>query len=803
MGFLRFLPALILSLGIAQSATVPNRFIVELSTEPLADHLARTGGGRSSLLSTAATSHRARIQAEQRQARVLLQQNGASVLEGVDTVANALFVQTTQADPEPWKNLPNVLRVTPVHTVEMLLDRAVVVNRITDAWAQIGGSGNAGLGVKIAILDSGVDITRPALLNSPLAIPPNFPLVNATSDTAFTNNKVIVARSYVSLLPNLDSDNSARDHSGHGTALAAIAAGGASAGPSATITGIAPGAWIGSYKVFGSPGQNDSASDDAILKALDDAVKDGMDVISLSFGSDIASRIGDDLEAQAVERATSAGAIVVIAAGNNGTDANTISTPGTAPDAITVGAQQNDRTFSASAQVAGLSPFLALPGDGPSPSGPVNGLMTDVQSLDGTGLACADLPAGSLSNRIALILRGSCTFEAKLNSAAKAGAAGALIYAAANAPAAIHITVGAAQLPAEMIDNADGVILKKGLAGGSVSTATLTFTLSPVSIDPLRTATFSAAGPNVDSSIKPDLVAVGENYYVATQTFDPAGEMYSPSGYILVDGTSFSTPTTAGAAALLKAARPGLTVAQYRSLLINSATPVNAALGVAATVQQAGAGSLNAGAALLAMVALYPTSITFGAGNAFPQGSVKLVVTNVGSTADTFSFTARPTRSGPVPALSASSVRLEAGASATVGVTFQGSNLTPGSYEGFLSIAGANGKVESRVPYWYGVSSGTPTRITDLDSTTSARRGVLKKDALLFRITDEAGTPVTSVTPEITVTAGDGTVNKITSYDSEVPGLISVNVRLGAAAGLNTFHVVAGGALADFSITGQ
>ncbi|MDQ6675814.1 MAG: S8 family serine peptidase, partial [Acidobacteriota bacterium] len=586
MAFLRSLPVWVLFFGVAHSATVPNRFIVELATEPVTDHLARTGGVRANLMSARASGHRARIQQEQRQLGLALQQNGASVLEGVDTVANALFVQTTEADPEPWKNLPNVLRVTPVHTVEMLLDRAVVVNRIIDAWARIGGSGNAGSGMKIAIVDSGVDIGRPGFLNSPLAVPANFPLTNADSDTAFTNNKVIVARSYVSLLPNPDSDISARDHSGHGTALATIAAGGASAGPSATIAGIAPGAWIGSYKVFGSPGQNDSASDDVILKALDDAVKDGMDVINLSFGSDIASRVGDDLEVQAVERATSAGAMVVIAAGNNGTDANTISSPGTAPDAITVGAQQNDRIFSASAQVAGLAPFLALPGDGPAPAGPVSGVLVDIQTLDPTGLACGDLPVGSLSNRVALILRGACTFETKLNNAAKAGASGALIYAAANAPGAIHITVGSAQLPAEMIGNADGITLKQALAAGSISAVTLTFTLSPVSIDPSQTATFSAAGPNVDSSIKPDLVAVGENYYVATQTFDPGGEMYSPSGYIVVSGTSFSAPTTAGAAALLKAARPGLTVAQYRSLLINSATPVNAKLGVAATVQQ-------------------------------------------------------------------------------------------------------------------------------------------------------------------------------------------------------------------------
>ena len=543
---------------LLQAATVPNRFIVELSTEPVAAHVASAAGRRASVQSLEAVSHRNLILREQATARTALQQGGAQVLEQVDTVANALLVQTTAANPQPWANMSGVLKVTPVHTVSPFLDRAVVVNKVTDAWAQIGGPSNAGLGMKIGIIDTGVDVSHPAFRNSPLTIPSNFPLVNAASDTTFTNNKVIVARSYVSLLPYRDSDYSARDHVGHGTALAMISAGGSIAAPAATITGIASGAWIGSYKVFGTPGFNDNAGDDAILKALDDAVKDGMDVINLSFGSDASERLTDDVEVQAVERATQAGVIVVVAGGNNGTNSSTIATPGTAPDAITVGAQHNDRAFSASVQVSGWSPLFAVLGNGTNPVVPITASIADIAQLDPTGLACGALPSGSLSNRIALILRGTCTFESKLKNVAAAGAIAGIVYATAAAPDPFSMDVGTATLPAEMISNGDGVALKQAIAAGTASVATESFTVSPVTVDAARVTGFSAVGPSVDYTIKPDLVAVGQDYYVATQSFDPNGDMYDPSGYIVVDGTSFSTPTVAGNRSAAESGTAGL-----------------------------------------------------------------------------------------------------------------------------------------------------------------------------------------------------------------------------------------------------
>src|SRR5207248_832343 len=138
------------------------------------------------------------------------------------------------------------------------------------AWNTIGVD-KAGLGVKIAIIDSGIDITHPGMQDSSLQIPDGFPKTNVDSDTAFTNTKVIVARSYAALFQTVEDDISARDVVGHGTATAMAAGGARNTGPIGPIVGVAPKAFLGSYKVIGS---NGGGTSDIILKAVDDAAAD-------------------------------------------------------------------------------------------------------------------------------------------------------------------------------------------------------------------------------------------------------------------------------------------------------------------------------------------------------------------------------------------------------------------------------------------------------------------------------------------------------------------------------------------------
>src|SRR5205823_14965693 len=127
--------------------------------------------------------------------------------------------------------------------------------------------------------------------------------------------------------------------------------------------------------------------------------------------------------------------------------------------------------------------------------------------------ACAPLPPGSMTGKIALIVRLPCQFDEKLANLQAAGAVAALLYTVPereftrdNPPG---FTIGAATLPMMMIHNADGLAVKRQIAAKPGITATLDFELTSLPASPDGVAEFSSRGPNVDGSIKPDLVAVG------------------------------------------------------------------------------------------------------------------------------------------------------------------------------------------------------------------------------------------------------------------------------------------------------
>jgi subtilisin family serine protease len=805
---MRFLPSLaLLVLSPLSAQIIPGRYIVELTSEPVARAMTRQSAGRPNLRGISAATHRARVHAQQGEVQAKVEGLSATVRGRVSTVANALIVDASEEQIAKLAALDGVKKIHPVRRFKRVLDRAVSVHKAVEAWDQLGGKMNAGAGIKVGVLDTGIEYDAAAFANSGLAVPDGFPLYDTTTDKKYTNAKIIVARSYVNYLDYRDVDYTIRDHVGHGTFLAAIIAGMETKAPSATIAGFAPAAQIGVYKIFGTPGYNDDANDAAILAALDDAVADGMDVVNLSFGTVYAERIADDVEVAAVQAATDAGVIVVIAAGNAGSDLSTMSSPGTAPTAITVGATTNSRVFATNVSLSNGTGYAAVTTN--SAYSPLTGTVVGV---GGDGLGCGSQDAGTFTGKIVVIERGTCTFENKINYAAAAGAAGVVIYTADAATDPFTMTVGTATLPAMMVGYNDGVAILSAIASDSTVTATMNFTASAMPSTPNRVTSFTSCGPNVDNSIKPDLMAVGQDYYSATQTLDGYGDMYDSSGYLVANGTSFSTPTVAGAAALIKGARPGLTVDQYRSLLINSAADaVINADGTVPLIQRSGAGLLDVSAALNSPLAVSPVSIGLGSGATTISTTTSVTLTNLSGVDDTFTLAATARQGGLLPTFDATPIALAAGASTTITLTWKGADLTVGPQEGVVTATATSSGRSVRVPYWYAASTSTPARIVVLDAVTSARRGATTQDAVVFRIIDASGVILTDVTPSVSVISGSSATG-IYSYDTYYPGIYALDIRIagggpggGGYSSSTTvvYRIQAGDVYVDVSVIGR
>jgi minor extracellular serine protease Vpr len=775
--------------ALAQRA--PGRYVVELNGAPLGAEV-RTKG-RAALQNRVTA-----IRSEQAQVRALIEQRNGKVLSSLDSLMNALIVKINDADAPALSSLAGVKKVYPVHWYKLNLDHALPLHHVPEAWARIGGKDKAGAGVKIAILDTGVSVNHPAFQDATLKPPPGFPLASKPDNLAFTNNKIIVARSYEDIYQETDPDD-AQDSFGHGTETAMCAAGVTNTGPNATITGVAPKAWIGGYKIV--PGNSGNASGDVILKAMDDALADGMDVINLSFGGPVEfPDLPDFLPATGFDRLRQFGVVTVVSAGNDGPGLNTIEDFASQGSVISVGAVQNDRAFDGSVSIAGATPVRAFHSSGPAP-GPITSTVFDVSSVDPTGLLCgAPLQAGSASGQIALILRGTCTFEQKVNNAQAGGAIAAIIYLQPG-QSPITASIGAATLPTVLLSNSDGVALQAAVAGNSSTSVKVTFNGVPFPEDPHVLASFTSRGPNYDYTVKPDLVAVGTDVYMATQSLDPTGQLYSMDGYISASGTSFASPLTAGAVTLLRGARPGLTVDQYRSLIINSASPLVRPDGSIERVQQAGTGVLNVNAALQSTITAYPTSLTYFVGSGDLGGAMtgdfdQLTLTNVGTTADVFHISSIPFDAAPALQFSNSSgdnnptstldVPIAPGQSKTIYAYWTTDATLPiGEYQGDVLVESSNN--DALVPYWYGVPSQAPQTVYELNPPpVSAAAGTTV--ALFVRVTDLIGYAITDG-PHLAfrsqVNAGGGAI----ALSSTVffPNILEIGMRLGRNAGTNTY----------------
>jgi minor extracellular serine protease Vpr len=803
------------------SAADLTRYVVVLKDAPLA-----------------ARGNRERIALAQLSLKAELRARHIEVAGETHVLLNALFVSAEAGQLAELRGLPGVQYVAREPRFHLNLDHAEQLIDVPAAWNLIaGGVSNAGAGVKIGIIDTGIQSTHAAFQDAGLTTPPNYPVCSVfqmpllpLDCTQFTNSKVIVARSYVptiaagsGAIPAANSrpdDLSPRDRVGHGTAVAMAAAGVRNGGVADTITGVAPKAFLGSYKVFGSPGVNNFTGGQTVIDALSDAFSDGMDIAVLSLGSvalagpddagpicGLANNGACDPWAAAVKNAVSAGMLVVVAAGNEGPQLATIDSPGTAPFALTVAATTNSHNWSNPLTVNGLGVFHSLLGGGPAPASQSR-TLGDAAAV-GDAEACNPLPAGSLGGTYALAQRGTCTFAAKVQNLQAAGAAGAIIINNTNdnsviAPGGLG---GVSTIPAALIGYDDGQAIRTYRESNAQATASLSPALQPFEVGTgNQVAPFSSRGPALGTGgLKPDVAAAGTDLYLPGQDYDPNGALYAPGGYLISQGTSFSTPQVAGIAALLKQTNALLTPLQMKSAIVNSATQDVTENGAPASVLAVGAGKANAAAALAANVTANPVSASFGIVQAsrLPLNQA-IQLTNIGKTVVnlSLSLTRRTAESLAKTAIDRPNLTLAPGQTNTVNLTLTGTLPNPGIYEGFLTVQG--GAAPLQIPYLYVVGDGVPANIVPLlgDGDDGNVGQTTATGVIILQLTDHYGVPVPNAPVRFSVVAGGGSLRG-QDLSTDIYGFAGAQVTLGANPGTNTFVATAGGLGTTFTATGR
>jgi minor extracellular serine protease Vpr len=790
------------------------RYAVVLTDQPVAV----AHPGRTALATGAASATRTRLANSQKALSAQISRLGGKVMSSEQDLVNAVFVLATPESAEAMRSLPGVRRVERLRPLKLLANKAIDLTNTRAGWARIsGGEAQAGAGVRIGIIDTGIDQTHPSFQDSSLAAPAGFPRCgpDEIGDCGlWTNSKVIVARSYVNLLnfqfgtgpqDTRPDDVTPRDRVGHGTMAAMLAAGTRVTTAGVTLTGVAPKAYLGNYKVFGSPGLNESTFTNVIIAAISDAMRDGMDVVTLSLGSPagypaLERTCGEgqnetcDIQAEAIQNATlgtagSPGITVVVAAGNDGTTSfnypalGTIQSPATAPGAIAVGSTTNSHIWFQTLTVPGVSvsPINMRLGSGPQLPAPLTAPIRDAAPLDDdrTGEACRPLPIGSLTGAMVVIRRGTCAVSLKVGHAAAAGAVAVILEQTDGVNDVFRFGgLGNTSIPLAMIGSAAGKELRASLTANSANrTGTLNPAFREVSASFDEVAGFSSQGPSIGNGadnrdseflIKPELVAPGTDLLMATQRYDPNSSLYDSSGFQVAQGTSFSGPLVAGAAALVKQRSSGFTPQQVKSAVVNSADGsglfdfTNDGRRVNARVTAVGAGKLNVGNALNVNVTAEPATLPFGVvrnGVTLTRGLVLRNATNGPLTlnievqpAENSTMTLTPLLNGaPVTG----SIVMSPAGSTQLSMRLAGTQPAPGSYSGIVRITQQNStSTPLRIPYLFLVGDGVPHNILPL-AGDDFLRAVGGRVGFLFKVVDQFGVPVREATITRRITEGD------------------------------------------------
>ena len=751
-------------------ATYPaKRWIVMLDKKPLAQYpRAKRGlqlaGGNPAKLNLAAAVNRTYLRGLTRnqrafRARMARVVKGFRVERSYSLTLNGFAVRMNVAQAAKVRRMQGVRAVVPDVPYRPSMYATPAQLNAPALWAQLGGQANAGRGIKVAIIDSGVYVTKDAAGNyagnpcfddTGYRMPRGYP----KGDTRFTNAKVIVARAYFRPPPfapptaGNDTPIQGPGASPHGTHVGGTVACNANtpAGGELRLSGIAPAAYLMNYRIFypsTSPDgfENGNGWVVEIVQAIEDAVKDGADVLSNSWGSSHQNTLDwPDPMVQAAEAAVDAGVVGVWAQGNSGPSQGTGNLPSASNKVISVGAVSKYATIifatvnataptpvpagtaNVDAALGQFGPALnTVPRVGPAPYIAAEEVATaDVPAADKT-LGCSIIPGdispfpvGSMAGRIALIERGVCNFSEKVFNAQRAGAIGTIVYqnavnAEALAPMAPGLHATDVTIPSVIVRRSNGTALLAHRAANP-DTARVEFLYNPhpgVTVGDVM-AGFSSRGPTQDKQIKPDVVAPGQDVFsggYASGAF-PA----NVTGFGSQSGTSMATPHVAGAAALLIQLHPWWTPAMVKSALMSTATEevfTSTARTTKAGVLDRGAGRIDLAQAGDPGLVFKNPSLSGGEMSAGQTKTFKLRAWNISGENDTWDVTAIETGTATASfdiTVGSAALSLKKYRFGSVPVTVSSIAGAPaGNYEGsIVLVSRATGK-RLHVPVWFRV----------------------------------------------------------------------------------------------------
>ncbi|WP_281964962.1 cell wall-binding repeat-containing protein [Serinicoccus marinus] len=484
--------------------------------------------------------------------------------------------------------------------------------------------GYDGTGVKVGIIDTGIDYDHP-----------DFGGNGSPGSTTFPTEKVAFGHDFVGDDYNADPgagdayqpkpfpDADPDDCQGHGTHVAGIT------GADGEVTGVAPGVTLGAYRVFGCDGSTDA---DIMLHAMEQTLTDEMDVVNLSIGSAF-SAWKEYPTAQATDALAREGVVVVASIGNSGASGlHSIGAPGVGEDTIGVGSVDNT-SYEANFFLDEEDNEVPYTVGSPAPEPPTSGEDTVVAvHAPGTteAQACGTDPFSAEEQAViegnwVMIQRGSCSFYEKALNGQEAGATGVMLYN--NVGGSINPSLAGEEdieVPVVMVTQADG----ERLAADALATEghVVTWTEGSTSV-PNPTggliSSFSSIGTMANTTVKPDLSA-------------PGGQIYSTypleaQPYATLSGTSMASPHVAGAAALMLEADPDLGVEEVKLKLQNSSMQLPLNIAPAAgleLVHRQGAGMIQVDDSILAQATIEPGLVQLGQQLAGETSTQTVTLTN-------------------------------------------------------------------------------------------------------------------------------------------------------------------------------